>query len=168
MPANPGLASKSLEDLETMFDNARRAVATLQAEIGKRLHAETDLIARLKAKLGGKAEAPVRAKPGRKPAKAAAAPTAPKKGKQRRRSHAAPTEFSVSVGRRRSPRQLKRLAAGIVKLISDAKAKGVSGRDIRARFGVVGPTVKEFLTSHAPGFKVKTTGEKATMRYFAA
>jgi hypothetical protein len=152
MPAKPGLASKSLHELETMFDNARQAVATLQAEIGKRLHAETDLIARLTAKLSGKAAEPARAKAGRKPGKTAAAPAAPKRRKQRRR---------------RSPRELKKMAADIVRLIADAKTKGVSGRDIKARFGVVGPTVKEFLTSHAPGFKVKTTGEKATMRYFA-
>ena len=153
MPRKPGLASKSLKELETMFDNARQAVATLQAEIGKRLHAETDLIARLGAKLTGKTAEPVKTRPGRKPHKTASAPAAPKKGKQ---------------GRRRSPRVLKKMAADIVRLIADAKTKGVSGRDIRLRFGVVGPTVKEFLTSHAPGFKVKTTGEKATMRYFAA
>lgn len=67
---------------------------------------------------------------------------------------------------RRSTDDLKRDAEAIVAMIKAAGKDGVSGSDIKAKFDITG-SPKAFLDKHAKG-AVKTTGEKALMRYTAA
>jgi hypothetical protein len=65
---------------------------------------------------------------------------------------------------RRDAGQLKGMADSIVAFIKKGGAEGVKGAAIRAEFGPVLPSIKEFVKQHT-GKAVKTKGQKAAMTY---
>lgn len=67
---------------------------------------------------------------------------------------------------RRTPEQLKRDADAIFQLIKAKGNEGAKGSEIRKHHPKVGPDIKGFLSKYGK-LKVKTTGRKASMRYFA-
>jgi hypothetical protein len=67
---------------------------------------------------------------------------------------------------RRSREQVEAQAAEVVNFIKAAGKSGISGKEIKKQFGNLLPSVNAFLKSFAKGAKIKTTGQKSTMRYF--
>ena len=65
---------------------------------------------------------------------------------------------------RRDGAELKTMADNIVAFIKKGGAEGVKGAAIRAEFGPVLPSIKEFVKQHT-GKAVKTKGQKAAMTY---
>jgi len=81
--------------------------------------------------------------------------------------HAAPPLRRAKRKRiRRSPEQLKHEAAAIIQFVRSKGSEGAKGGEIREHHPKVGPDIKGFVQKHA-GRKLKTTGQKASMRYFA-
>jgi hypothetical protein len=68
--------------------------------------------------------------------------------------------------KRRSRVQLDEMAAGIIAFIKGKGKAGARGKEIKAKFGNLLPSVNAWLKTYSK-LKVKTTGEKSTMRYFA-
>jgi hypothetical protein len=68
---------------------------------------------------------------------------------------------------RRSRADLEGDAQGIMKLIKDGGKEGVTGPEIRAKYPDVGQSITAFVTKYGGGAKLKTTGHKASTRYFA-
>jgi hypothetical protein len=68
---------------------------------------------------------------------------------------------------RRTRDQVEAHAGQIVDYIRSKGKEGVSGREIKAKFGAVLPTVQAYLKQYAPDAKIKTEGKKAAMRYLA-
>lgn len=66
---------------------------------------------------------------------------------------------------RRSPEQLKALAGEIVEFVR-AKKDGVSGIEIKKRFGAILPSTKDFVSKFG-GVKFKSTGAGIRTLYFA-
>ena len=66
--------------------------------------------------------------------------------------------------RRRSTEECEAQAAEIVAFIKAAGKDGVGGGDITAQFGKIAPSVRAFLEKYSDA-KIKTTGNKASMRY---
>ena len=58
------------------------------------------------------------------------------------------------------------LNVSVIQFIKGKGSHGAKGADIRKHHPKVGPDIKGFVQKHA-GQKLKTTGVKATMRYFA-
>jgi hypothetical protein len=67
---------------------------------------------------------------------------------------------------RRNPEQLKREAEAIFQLIKAKGHDGAKGAEIRKYHPKVGPDIKGFLLKYGK-LKVRTTGRKASMKYFA-
>ncbi len=65
---------------------------------------------------------------------------------------------------RRSPEQLKSEAVKVVALIRSAGKDGISGSEIRKKFPGAGQNIKGFVQQYT-GEKLKTTGQKAGMKY---
>lgn len=65
---------------------------------------------------------------------------------------------------RRSGEQLKEIARNILAFVKKAGAEGVKGSVIKAEFGPLLPSVKEFVKIHG-GKTLKTKGSKAAMTY---
>jgi len=72
---------------------------------------------------------------------------------------------SGSKGKRRSKEELQQTAAEVVAFIKSAGKEGVSGSDIKAKFGSLLPSVKGWLKLYAPDAKIGTSGERAAMKY---
>ncbi len=68
---------------------------------------------------------------------------------------------------RRSPEQLKAEAMQVLAMIKKTGKGGIGGGEIRKSFPGVGQNIKAFVEKNA-GVKLKTTGQKIKMRYFAA
>jgi hypothetical protein len=68
---------------------------------------------------------------------------------------------------RRSPDQLKREADAIFQMVKSKGDQGARGGEIRKSHPKVGPDIKGFVQKHG-GHKLKTTGKKASTRYFVA
>jgi hypothetical protein len=68
---------------------------------------------------------------------------------------------------RRKPEQLKAEATKVLAMIRKAGKEGIGGAEIRKSVPGVGQNIKAFVEKNA-GVKVKTTGQKVTMRYHAA
>jgi hypothetical protein len=68
---------------------------------------------------------------------------------------------------RRKPEQLKAEATKVLAMIRKAGKEGIGGAEIRKSVRGVGQNIKAFVEKNA-GVKVKTTGQKVTMRYHAA
>lgn len=68
---------------------------------------------------------------------------------------------------RRSPEQLKSEAVKVVALIRSTGKDGIAGSEIRKKFPGVGQNIKGFVQQYT-GEKLKTTGEKAGMKYHHA
>jgi hypothetical protein len=68
---------------------------------------------------------------------------------------------------RRSPEQLKAEAVKVLGMIKKAGKQGIGGAEIRKSVSGVGQNIKTFVEKNA-GVKVKTTGQKASMRYHVA
>lgn len=68
--------------------------------------------------------------------------------------------------KRRSRDQLEAIAAEIVEFISGKGKEGASGNEIKSKFGDLLPSVNAWLKNYSTA-KVKTTGSKSKMRYFA-
>ncbi|MDB5322218.1 MAG: hypothetical protein JWN40_3849 [Phycisphaerales bacterium] len=78
------------------------------------------------------------------------------------------TKIGKPKGKRRVKRTADQLIAHaqqIVEFIKAAGKEGVSGKDINAKFDGVNPSAKQFLKTHAPDTKIKTSGKRAAMRY---
>ena len=69
--------------------------------------------------------------------------------------------------KRRSRADLEAQAKDVVAFIADKGKDGVTGREIKAKFGDLLPSVNAWLKSYARGAKVKTTGARASMKYHA-
>jgi hypothetical protein len=67
---------------------------------------------------------------------------------------------------RRGAEALQQEAAAVYRLIRQAGAKGISGKEIRRRHPKIGQSIKGFLKKHG-GHKVRTDGVKAATRYRA-
>lgn len=109
------------------------------------LNAEVELINDEINRLGGNGR-------GRRGPKASAA-TAPSGEPRRKR-------------RRRSRDQLEAMAADIVKFINGKGKEGASATEIKSEFGDLLPSVNAWLKNYSTA-KVRTTGNKSKMRYFA-
>jgi hypothetical protein len=70
------------------------------------------------------------------------------------------------VRRRRSREQLETMAADVVKFINGKGKEGASATEIKSEFGDLLPSVNAWLKNYSTA-KVKTTGNKSKMRYFA-
>lgn len=79
---------------------------------------------------------------------------------------AAASQPGRKVRKRRSREQLESMAADIVKFIGGKGKEGASGNEIKAEFGDLLPSVNAWLKNYSTA-KVKTTGSKSKMRYFA-
>jgi len=66
---------------------------------------------------------------------------------------------------RRGPEELKSEAQAIIELVKQKGRDGATGKEIRQQYPKVEPDIKGFVQKHG-NRKVKTTGNKATMRYF--
>jgi hypothetical protein len=116
----------------------RNAISVAKGEVAK----ITKLIVQMEAILDGDGNHVERAKPEPKPHK--------------------PTRARG----RRSPEQVTKQAHEMLAFIKKAGDAGVSGKEINSKFGKVVGTTKAFVESRT-GEKVKTTGKKSAMRYFA-
>jgi len=67
---------------------------------------------------------------------------------------------------RRTPERLKAEAMKVLAMIRKAGKEGIGGSEIRKSVPGVGQNIKAFVEKNA-GVKVKTTGQKVTMRYHA-
>jgi len=67
---------------------------------------------------------------------------------------------------RRSREELVQTAGEVVELIKGAGKEGATAKQIKAKFGNLLPSVNAWLKLYSP-VKVKTTGAKSKMRYFA-
>jgi hypothetical protein len=70
------------------------------------------------------------------------------------------------VRRRRSREQLEAMATNVVKFINGKGKEGASATEIKSQFGDLLPSVNAWLKNYSTA-KVKTTGNKSKMRYFA-
>jgi hypothetical protein len=81
------------------------------------------------------------------------------------------TVKAVRVGRkrriRRGPEQLKGDAEKALAMIRKAGKEGIGGVDIRKSVPGVGQNIKAFVEKYAD-VKLKTTGQRSAMRYFAS
>ena len=68
---------------------------------------------------------------------------------------------------RRTPEQLKRESEAIIQCIKGKGSAGASGAQIREHHPKVGPDIKGFVKLYT-GRKLKTTGQRSAMRYFAS
>lgn len=68
--------------------------------------------------------------------------------------------------KRRSRSDLEARAAEVVQFISDKGKEGATGKEIKAQFGALLPSVNAWLKNYSKA-KVRTTGAKAAMRYYA-
>jgi hypothetical protein len=68
--------------------------------------------------------------------------------------------------KRRSRDQLEAMAADIVAFIASKGKEGASGNEIKSQFGDLLPSVNAWLKNYSKA-KVKTTGNKSKMKYFA-
>jgi len=68
--------------------------------------------------------------------------------------------------KRRSREELTALAQEIVSFIRDKGKEGAAAKDLQGQFGPLVPSVNAWLKLYSP-VKVKTSGAKAKMRYFA-
>jgi hypothetical protein len=68
---------------------------------------------------------------------------------------------------RRSREDLEKQAVKVVAFIKAAGAEGTTGKEIKAEFGPLLPSPKQWLKSYAPDQKVKVTGAKTKTRYSA-
>jgi len=105
------------------------------------LMSEVEIIDRELSRFGG-------SRRGRRPNQAPA--TAKRRGKRKRRSR----------------EELDALAEEIFKFIGSKGKGGVTGKEIQAQFGPMVPSVNAWLKLYSPA-KVKTTGAKSKMRYYA-
>lgn len=67
---------------------------------------------------------------------------------------------------RRSRAELVAMATGVVEFIKSKGKDGVGAKEIQAKFGSMAPSVNNWLKQYSP-VKVKTSGEKSRMKYFA-
>jgi hypothetical protein len=67
---------------------------------------------------------------------------------------------------RRSREELVTMAGEVVALIKSKGKEGASAADVKSQFGNLLPSVNAWLKLYSPT-KVKTTGSKSKMRYFA-
>jgi hypothetical protein len=70
------------------------------------------------------------------------------------------------VRRRRSREQLVAMASDIVKFIGSKGKEGATAKEVKSQFGNLLPSVNAWLKLYSTA-KVKTTGSKSKMRYFA-
>jgi hypothetical protein len=68
---------------------------------------------------------------------------------------------------RRGPDQLKAEATKALAMIRKAGKEGIAGVEIRKSVPGVGQNIKDFVQKNG-GVKLKTTGQRSAMRYFAA
>jgi hypothetical protein len=68
--------------------------------------------------------------------------------------------------KRRSREELNALAQEVVSFIREKGKAGAAAKDLQVQFGPLVPSVNAWLKLYSP-VKVKTTGVKAKMRYFA-
>jgi hypothetical protein len=68
---------------------------------------------------------------------------------------------------RRTPEQLRAEAARVLAMIRGAGKDGIGGADIRKKFPGVGQNIKGFVQQYT-GERVRTTGQKVTMKYHAS
>jgi hypothetical protein len=68
--------------------------------------------------------------------------------------------------RRRKREDIEAQAAEVVEFISSAGKAGASGKEIKTKFGNLLPSVNAWLKNYSKA-KVRTSGEKSTMRYYA-
>ena len=91
-------------------------------------------------------------------------------GGRRRKPGPKPEGTATQPGRklrkRRTREQLKSMAAEIVEFVRGKGKEGASGNEIKAQFGDLLPSVNAWLKNYSTA-KVKTTGSKSKMRYFA-
>ena len=92
---------------------------------------------------------------GRSSAKQSAEQPAAKNGKAKRRV-------------RRTTEELNEMASNIIAFIKRAGTEGVKGSAIKAEFGPILPSIKEFLKLYGGGKAIKSKGQKATMAYHHA
>jgi hypothetical protein len=67
--------------------------------------------------------------------------------------------------RRRKREDLESMAQDIVKFIGSRGKEGATAKEIKSQFGNLLPSVNAWLKNYSKA-KVRTTGAKATMRYF--
>jgi len=67
---------------------------------------------------------------------------------------------------RRKPEELKAEAAKVLAMIKKAGKEGMGGAEIRKNVPAVGQDIRGFVDKNA-GVKVRTTGLKSKMRYYA-
>jgi hypothetical protein len=88
-----------------------------------------------------------------------------------RKAASTKTVKMVRVGRkrriRRGPEQLKGDAEKALAMIRKAGKEGIGGAEIRKSVPGVGQNIKAFLEKNAD-VKLKTTGQRSAMRYFAS
>jgi hypothetical protein len=88
-----------------------------------------------------------------------------------RKAASTKTVKMVRVGRkrriRRDPEQLKGDAEKALAMIRKAGKEGIGGAEIRKSVPGVGQNIKAFLEKNAD-VKLKTTGQRSAMRYFAS
>src|SRR5690348_2312634 len=81
------------------------------------------------------------------------------------RAPAKAARASKRAGRkRRSRADLETQAAEVVKFIAGKGKEGVTGKEIKAQFGGLLPSVNAWLRNYSK-VKVRTTGAKSAMRY---
>lgn len=68
--------------------------------------------------------------------------------------------------RRRSREDLVKMADEVVELIKTKGKEGATAKEIKEKFGNLLPSVNAWLKEYS-ATKVKTTGEKSRMRYYA-
>jgi hypothetical protein len=67
---------------------------------------------------------------------------------------------------RRSRDELTAIAENVISFIRGKGKNGAAAKELQAQFGPLVPSVNAWLKNYSP-VKVKTTGSKAQMRYFA-
>lgn len=94
-------------------------------------------------------------------------------GRRRGRARAAETDTASAASgqprrkrRRRKREDLESMAQDIVKFIGSKGKEGATAKEIKTQFGNLLPSVNAWLKNYSNA-KVRTTGAKATMRYFA-
>lgn len=130
-----------LAPVDTIVKRLSRHRAQLQEEI--------DLIDTQLARFDGLASGTTRAKKVEVEAEDAPAPKRRGKGKRTRRSR----------------EEIDAFAQQIVDFIKATGKEGTTGKEIKAKFGKLPPSVNAWLGLYSP-VKVKTMGKQSAMRYF--
>jgi hypothetical protein len=86
-------------------------------------------------------------------------------GKGRRKRIAGVPRMGRKKRVRRNRPELEAQAQQVVDFIKGAGKAGLSGQEIKVKFGITAPSLKAYLKQYAPGARITTIGKQRSMRY---